>query len=144
VGKVNVNQIMITPLKRIHMAEGDVLHGIKRSDSGYVGFGEAYFSIVENGAIKAWKRHLLMTLNLIVPIGSVKIIFMDELGDFREEIIGEERYSRITVPPGLWFGLQGLKAPYSLLMNVADIPHEPSEVERRNIDEVNFDWRSSK
>ena len=142
-GAVDVNQILITPLQRINLVEGDVLHGIKHSDSGYVGFGEAYFSILKNGAIKAWKRHLHMTLNLVVPIGSVQIVFIDESGAFREEIVGEERYVRITVPPGLWFGLHGLYDPYSLLMNMADIPHDPNEVERRAIDEINFDWRNS-
>jgi len=141
-GAVGVNHILITPLQRIELTEGDVLHGIKRNDPGYVDFGEAYFSIVKNGAIKAWKRHLRMTLNLIVPVGSVHIVFMDESGVFREETVGEERYVRLTVPPGVWFGLHGLSTPYSLLMNVADIPHDSNEVERKAIGEIMFDWRN--
>ena len=71
-GAVSVNQILITPLKRIQVAGGDVLHGIKCSDPGYVDFGEVYFSIVEVGAIeKRRKRHLRMTLNFVVPVGTV-------------------------------------------------------------------------
>ena len=63
-GHSNVSQILVTPLSRLHVKGGDVLHAIKRTDPGYIDFGEAYFSIIESNAIKAWKRHLRMTLNL--------------------------------------------------------------------------------
>lgn len=135
-----VSQILVTPLKRIPLAGGDVLHGMKCSDPGYVDFGEAYFSIIEAGAVKAWKRHLRMTLNFVVPIGSAYFVFLDEQGAIRVEVVGAERYVRLTVPPGIWFGFRGLVTPYSLLMNVADIPHDPAEIERKGQDEILFDW----
>jgi len=140
-GKVSVNQILISPLKRIEVPGGDVLHGMRCSDRGYAGFGEAYFSIVEAGFIKAWKRHLRMTLNIVVPFGSVLFAFIDEQGKIREEVIGENRYVRLTVPPGIWFGFKGLYSPNSSLMNIADIPHDPIEVERKTIDEMNYNWK---
>ena len=139
-GTVGVSQILITPLKRIPLAGGDVLHGMKRGDPGYVDFGEAYFSIIEEGAIKAWKRHLRMTLNLVVPLGAAQFVFIDEQGSIRQEVVSVERYVRMTVPPGIWFGFKGLFAPYSMLMNVADIPHDPAEIERKGCDEIGFDW----
>ena len=139
-GEVRVNQIRVTPLKRIPLAGGDVLHGMKCSDPGYVDFGEAYFSNIESGAIKAWKRHLRMTLNFIVPIGRIQFAFMDDEGVFREEVVGPDRYVRLTVPPGVWFGFRGLEMPCSLLLNIADIPHDPEEIERKNLDEIQFDW----
>jgi len=140
-GAVNVNDILITQSKRIQVAGGDVLHGIKCSDSGFVGFGEAYFSTVEAGAVKAWKRHLRMTLNFVVPIGKVLFVFLDEDGMVKEEIVGEDRYVRLTVPPGIWFGFKGLSQPYSMLMNVADIPHDSTEIERADLDEINYNWK---
>lgn len=139
-GAVSVSQIRVTPLKQIPLAGGGVLHGIKCSDPGFVDFGEAYFSIIEVGAIKAWKRHLRMTLNVVVPVGAVRFIFLDEQGERREEVVGADRYFRLTVPPGIWFGFSGLVAPYSLLMNVADIPHDPAEIERKGLDEIQCDW----
>jgi len=131
---------MVTPLKRISVAGGDVLHAIKRSDPGFEDFGEAYFSQVTQGSVKAWKRHLRMTLNLVVPLGAVQFVFVDDQGAMREEVIGVDRYVRLTVPPGIWFGFRGLTAPYSLLLNVANIPHEPAEIERRKEDAFVFDW----
>lgn len=139
-GTVGVGQILVTPLKRIPLAGGDVLHGMKCSDPGFVDFGEAYFSIIEEASIKAWKRHLRMTLNFVVPVGTVQFVFLDGQGAIREEVVGVDRYVRLTVPPGIWFGFKGLAAPYSLLMNVADIPHDPAEVERRGLEEIQFNW----
>jgi dTDP-4-dehydrorhamnose 3,5-epimerase len=140
-GAVSVNDVRVTSLQRIPLAGGDVLHGMKSSDPGYVGFGEAYFSIIESGAIKAWKRHMRMTLNLIVPIGSVRFVFIDEHGNTIEKLAGADNYVRLTVPPRIWFGFEGLVAPYSMLMNVADITHDPAEIERKSLDEIQFKWR---
>ena len=139
-GSMSVDQIRVTPLKRIALAGGDVLHGMKRGEPGFVDFGEAYFSQIEKNAIKAWKRHVRMTLNFVVPVGAVQFVFIDSEGTIREEEVGLDRYIRLTVPPGLWFGFRGLAAPYSLLMNIADIPHDPAEIERKELGEFKFDW----
>ena len=140
-GAVSVNQILITPLKRIQVAGGDVLHGMKCSDPGYLDFGEAYFSIVEVDAIKAWKRHLQMTLNVIVPLGVVFFVFIDQEGAVREEVVGENRYIRLTVPPGIWFGFKGLGNKANMVLNIANIPHDPNEVERLSLDDLDYIWR---
>ena len=136
--------ILVTPLRRIENAGGDVLHGMKQSDVGYTGFGEAYFSWVSAGAIKAWKRHTHMTMNVVVPLGQVKFVFQcvssDGIEEFRVEEIGEDRYARLTVPPGIWFGFQGLHTPQSLLLNIANIPHETNEVGRLALTDINYDW----
>ena len=136
--------ILVTPLRRIENAGGDVLHGMKQSDAGYTGFGEAYFSSVSVGAVKAWKRHTQMTMNVVVPVGQVRFVFScvnaDGIEEFRIEEIGVDRYARITVPPGIWFGFQGLHTPQSLLLNIANIPHDPNEVERLALTDINYDW----
>lgn len=139
-GTVSVDKILVTPLKRIPVIGGDVLHGMKCSDPGFVDFGEAYFSIIDAGAIKAWKRHLLMTLNFVVPIGRVRFVFQDDHGSIREEVVGFDRYVRLSVPPGIWFGFMGLFNPFSMINNIADIPHDPAEIERKELDEIKFQW----
>jgi len=139
-GAMNVGKIIVTSLRRIPVAGGDVLHAVKCNDPGFVEFGEAYFSHIEQGAVKAWKRHLRMTLNLVVPVGAVQFVFMDDEGARREEVVGPDRYVRLTVPPGLWFGFKGLTSPYSLILNVADILHDPVEIERKEVGSFKFDW----
>jgi dTDP-4-dehydrorhamnose 3,5-epimerase len=131
VDDVSLDDILVTPLKRIPTVGGDVLHALKKTDAGFDGFGEIYFSWVEQGAVKAWKYHKRMTLNLVVPVGEVSFVFhlTNQKNNFRTENIGEERYVRLTVPPGIWFGFQGRGCGQSLLMNLADMAHEPDEVD---------------
>ena len=141
-GVVSLDDILVTPLKRIPTVGGDVMHGLKKSDNGFNGFGEVYFSWVEQGAIKAWKCHQRMTMNLIVPVGEVGFVFhlTNQINGFRTENIGEERYLRLTVPPGIWFGFQGIATERSLLTNMADIAHDPDEVLRKKISEFDYHW----
>ena len=141
-GVVSLTDILVTPLRRIPTIGGDVMHALKDSDDGFNGFGEVYFSWVEQGAIKAWKYHQHMTLNLVVPLGEISFVFhrKDQENCFRTENIGEEKYVRLTVPPGIWFGFQGRGSGQSLLMNLADMAHYPDEVLRKSASEFNYSW----
>ena len=136
-----LDQIQVIPQQQISTAGGDVWHALKSTEDSFIGFGEAYFSWVKPGAIKAWKQHMNMTMNLIVPIGTVRFIFY-ELGNssFREERIGTFFYARLTVPPRIWFGFQGISGAPSLMLNVANMPHDPKEIERKSLEEIRFDW----
>ncbi len=134
------DNILVTKLDRMVTNGGDVLHGIKNTDPGYAGFGEAYHSQVRAGAVKAWKRHAKMTMNLVVPYGQVEFVFSTDCEKYRVEEIGENRYVRLTVPPGIWFGFKGLSSPISLILNIANIPHQQKEVERRSVESLDYCW----
>ncbi len=134
-----MNQIIIKPLKKINIEEGDVLHALKASDDEFNGFKEAYFSTIKKNKIKAWKRHLLMTMNLIIPIGKVQFNFYDVNRKLlKNTIVGEDNYCRITVPPMIWFGFKGLSSHTSYILNISDESHNPSEVERKPLSFLNF------
>jgi dTDP-4-dehydrorhamnose 3,5-epimerase len=139
---------LLTPLKIIDVEGGNVLHAIKDTDQGFKKFGEAYFSTIEPGAIKAWKRHRKMTLNLVVPIGKIKFVMCSSLEEknpkFDEVILSNTNYFRLTVPPMVWLGFQGLSNELSILLNVSDIPHDPIELDRINFKDIEFDWGVSK
>ena len=85
-----------------------------------------------------------MTLNLVVPVGNVLFAFVDSEGVTKHEIIGENNYIKLMVPPLIWFAFKGIDKPYSLIMNFADIPHEPKEVERKDLNQINFNWENLK
>ena len=116
-----IEGIIITPLRQIIDERGKIMHMLKATDPHFMKFGEIYFSWVEQGAIKAWKCHQRMTLNLVVPMGDVSFVFhlTNQKNNFRTENIGEERYARLTVPPGIWFGFQGVSDGLNLICNVA-------------------------
>ena len=134
-----MKQIIIKPLKKFNLEEGDVLHALKASEDEFHGFEEAYFSTIKKNKIKAWKRHLLMTMNLIIPIGRVQFNFYDDKKNLLKNIIvGEDNYCRITVPPMIWFGFKGLSTHTSYILNISDERHNPSEVEREPLSFLNF------
>lgn len=143
-GSISLDNILLSQLSRIETSGGDVLHGIKKTDEGYYGFGEAYFSWILAGYVKAWKRHNIMTMNLIVPFGNVRFVFCVQNKEqnntiFRVEDIGENRFMRITVPPGIWFGFQSI-SPKSLVLNVSNIVHKSSEIDRVSVSHFDFTW----
>ena len=140
-----IEGLIQTDLKIIPVEGGDVLHAMKDTDDGYSGFGEAYFSSIESKSIKAWKMHKNMVLNLVVPVGEVKFVFCDKRAgnlEFQEVILSHENYKRLTVPPEIWFGFQGVSDKTSVLLNIANIKHDPDEVDRINIEQIEYDWRN--
>lgn len=146
----NIDGVLLTPQKIIDVPGGDVLHGMKCSDPGYIGFGEAYFSTVELSVVKAWKRHRDMTLNLIVPLGAVRFVIYDDRqnsvtnGKYQEIILTRDNYCRMTVPPMVWVGFQGVDQNTSMLLNIANIEHSPEEADRKEMNEIKFDWNLTK
>mgnify|MGYP006188121137 FL=1 len=139
-----MNELIITPLDIIKVNKGDVMHAMKSHDPGFSGFGEAYFSVVSYNAIKAWKRHHEMTLNLVVPVGKIRFVLFDDRKasntQFQEVIISKDNYCRLTVPPMVWIGFEGLSDNGSMLLNIADIQHNPHEVDKKNIEQIEFNW----
>ena len=141
-----INGVLVTPLKIIDTPGGDVMHAMKRSDDGYSSFGEAYFSTIEPGVIKGWKRHREMTLNLVVPVGAVRFIVFDNRLEsnsfdlFQQVVLSTENYCRLTIPPMLWVGFQGIDDETSMLLNIANTEHDPDEVDHMDLKDIDFDW----
>ena len=125
---------------------GSVMHALKNTDNGFKEFGEVYFSSVIKDSIKAWKLHKQMTLNLIVPVGKVLFCFLDARENSMtykkpfKIILSQGPYFRLTVPPNIWFGFKGLHNGVNMITNIADIPHDPDEMMRKEIDDIEMDW----
>jgi len=140
-----IEGVSITPLKQIETSGGSVLHAMKASEKDFYDFGEAYFSLVNYGMIRAWKKHTKMISNIIVPVGIIKFVLFDDRKvklkqSFVEIILSRENYSRLTIPPGIWLGFQGLSKEENILLNLSNIEHQPSESEHKEINEFNYDW----
>jgi dTDP-4-dehydrorhamnose 3,5-epimerase len=138
--------VLLTPLKQIYHPKGDIFHGLKKSDPGFSDFGEAYFSSVHSGDVKPWKKHLRMTLNLVVPVGKIRFVMYDDRlesstkGQTFAVEIGPDNYLRLTVPPGIWMAFEGLDDGLNLLLNLADMEHDPDEVERAELERFEYPY----
>ena len=141
-----IDGVLITPQKRILNPDGDILHALKRTGPGYIGFGEAYFSTVHTGVVKGWKRHRRVTLNLVVPVGVIRFVIYDDrsasptAGRFADISLGGENHARLTVPPGLWLAFQGNREGQNLLLNIIDEEHDPGEADHIDLAVIPFLW----
>lgn len=146
----SIDGVSVTKLKTIATEGGQVMHGLKQSDATFNGFSEAYFSSIDSGCVRGWKRHREMTLNLVVISGQIRFVLVDG----REDTTGDnnpwevrlspaDNYARLTVPPGIWMAFQGLGEPSSLLANIANREHDPNEADQTPLNQFHFNWQKA-
>ena len=132
--------VILTPLKQISNPKGDIFHAMKKSDIGFNGFGEAYFTTINRDDIKGWKKHTKMVLNLIVISGEVEfVIYDDAKRSFFSVKLSKNNYQRLTILPNLWVAFRGLDE-YNMVLNLASIEHNPDEAINRKLKEIKYEW----
>ena len=140
-GKTILDKIKVKSLNITKLPAGNIMRVLKKKELKKWTFGEAYFSKIKFNKVKAWKYHLKMTLNLVVPQGKVKFVFYSQKDDvFRVIVIGEKKYSRLMVPPKIWFGFKGIGRSESIILNLANFQHSQKEILRCKKNEIKFDW----
>jgi dTDP-4-dehydrorhamnose 3,5-epimerase len=133
----------VRTLPRIGATGGDVLRFV-RSDVDGLPTNEVYFSLVHSNSIKAWRRHRLATLRLCVPHGRVRFVYHIPGSDEFTSVVLDAQldHQLLRIPPGIWFGFQGQGSSTSVIASASDLLHDPDEVERIDISELAFDWRT--
>lgn len=138
------NRYTLKDLETFKLEKGNLFKGLSINDENYYGFGEVYFTSIMPTLIKGWKKHLKMTLNIIVLTGKVKFVIVNELEkskiDFISLELSEKNKKILTIFPNSWFAFRGLDKKISTITNIANIPHDDLEVENRNINEFNYKW----
>lgn len=130
-----ISEPSLNSLKKIETNNGAVFHALKSTEDSYLDFGEAYFSSIHMNHIKGWKFHKKMTLNLIVPVGEIRFVIHDSdlninnknIKPIIDVTLGNKNYSRLTIPPGYWMAFRGEGYGENILLNIANIVHDPSE-----------------
>ena len=121
--------------------KGNIYRFLKKTDKYYQNFAEIYFTKIKYNQIKGWKKHSLMKMNLIVPVGNVEFVFYDDdYKEFRSIIIGDENYKRLYVPSGIWFAFRGINKSTNLIANFSNILHDDSEVKTQPLENFKYNW----
>lgn len=144
---IMIEGVSLHPLKQISVPKGDLWHAFKSTDDGFVGFGEAYFTQIKPHEVKGWKRHNRYVLNLVVVSGTIKFVIFDDRsnsttkGQFQEVILTPNgNYQRLTVAPGLWMAFAGVGENIGMLMDLIPEVHDPSEGDRKELDEIPYNF----
>lgn len=143
-----IDGVIVTPLRQVLDERGKVMHMLRADSPAFQQFGEIYFSCVYPGAIKGWHIHKVMTLNYAVPHGNIKFVLYDDRagsptrGEVQELFIGPDNYCLVTVPPMVWNGFKGIGGETAVVANCATIPHDPTEIDRRDPFDpsIPYDW----
>ncbi|KJU82097.1 WxcM-like protein [Candidatus Magnetobacterium bavaricum] len=147
-----IQDVVVVPLKTIADERGKVMHMLRCDNPLFEKFGEIYFSVIKPGAIKAWKLHRKMTLNIAVPVGSVLFVLYDNRpesstrGKIQEISIGNDNYCLVKIPPLIWTGFKGTASIESVVANCATLPHTHEEAESLGIfdPKVPYNWKINK
>lgn len=147
---LNIHDVKIVELRQIIDDRGAVFHYLKKDSNEFKGFGEAYFSKINEGVIKGWKYHHRIHQNFCVPFGSVKIVLYDGRENSRtfgciDEIVlndGKE-YRLLSLPPGIWYSFKCVSIAFALLSNIIDNVHEPNESESIPLinKKIPYEWK---
>ena len=143
--KIGIKGISLSPLKIFNNEQGAIYHAIKKSDSDFSMFGEAYFSSIKKNVIKGWNKHNKMTINLIVCAGKVEFVIFDDRedspskGEYFNCTLSISNYNRLKIEQGLWVAFKG-HSDCNLILNIANYEHDPSELEKLPIESFYYNW----
>ncbi len=141
-----IEGVLVTPLTIIKDERGQVMHMLRADAPHFQKFGEAYFSLINPGAVKAWKVHDLASANIAVPVGRATFVLHDSRdtsptrGAFQEVALGEDDYKLLTIPPGVAYGWRNDGASPALIANCSTEPHRQGEGRNLPIDAFSYRW----
>jgi len=125
---------------RFESRDGGTWRAARLGDPNVSEIQEVYFSWINPGCIKAWKRHKVATCNFVVPVGNVEFAVQASNGHFEVVTIGVDNYCRLVVFPDTWFGFKGIADQPSLVVNTMNHLHDDQESEKADINLFDHDW----
>jgi len=144
-----IEGVQYLPLRRIPDDRGTVSHMLKRTDDVFSEFGEIYFTSLYPHVIKAWHVHIKMDLNYACVSGAVRVVLFDDRkgsstqGQLEEYLLGDDAYYLLHIPHGVTNGMQCLGDDTAVVANCASMPHDPKEMLRQEVGEIDFDWQTT-
>lgn len=128
-----IEDVLIEPLKTFSDKKGKVLHMLRSDAPFFEGFGEVYFSTVNPGFVKGWKKHFRITQHFAVPVGNIKLVLYDDrkssssVGQIQEIFMGTENYKLVRIPPLIWYSFKAIGDSFALIANCIDSPYDAAE-----------------
>lgn len=110
------------------------MHMLRKDARFFNQFGEVYFSYINPGIVKGWKKHLKMTQHFAVPIGNIDLVMYDgrekspTRGMIQKVSIGIDNYQLVRIPPMVCYSFKPKGNQGALIVNCTDLAHDDREV----------------
>ena len=79
-------------------------------------------------------------------MGKVRFIIYDDRensssqNNFMDVSLSINNYYRLTIPPNVWLAFQGIGSELNLVLNIADMEHDPDEIVRTDLSNISYHW----
>lgn len=141
-----IKGVIIQELKIFSHPAGNVMRMLRCDESFFKQFGEIYFSFINPGCIKGWKKHLKQTQHFVVPEGQLKLVLYDDrkdsptCGEVQEIEIGVKNYELVRIPAQVWYSFKALEDKQAMIANCTDIPHDPAESVTKQLNDTSIPY----
>jgi dTDP-4-dehydrorhamnose 3,5-epimerase len=144
-----IEGVVIKPLRVIPDDRGTIRKMQQSSDDEFKGFGEVYFSSIYPGVVKGWHLHEENVLNYAVVAGMIKLVLFDPRedsptrGELMELHLGEDNYSLVQIPAGVWNGFACVGTREALVCDLTTLTHDEDVMHRldpHDNDVIDYDW----
>lgn len=144
----SIDGVEIVDLNPIKDERGMLLHMLRSDSEHFKNFGEIYFSVTNPGVVKGWKKHLDMTQHFTVPVGTLRLVIIDQRensktkGNVLKLTLNRDNYSLVKIPPMLWYSFQASEDGEAMIANLTDLPHDPKETVVEDLEKLNhfYEW----
>lgn len=143
-----LDDIKIKNLKTVNNNKGNIFP-IHKKDELMKGFGEAYFSFIHPGVIKAWHLHNKMTTLYSLVEGDVMCVITKKKSNNKKRLFKKIRIniqSRkiVKVPPYFWVGFKAIGSKTAIVLNITSLPYLDDKPIRLDINNksIEFDWEN--
>ena len=143
-----INGVSLRKLMVFENELGIVKHMLKKQWPEFKSFGEVYFSTINAGIVKGWKKHDKTILNYTVPLGNVKVVIYDcneksiSFGKIQEIELGEKNHILLTIPPNVWYSFAVLNNEKAMICNLISVEHSKDTHHQIGLinDEIPYKW----
>jgi dTDP-4-dehydrorhamnose 3,5-epimerase len=145
-----IHGVVTKNLRVIPDERGFLMEILRRDDSFFEKFGQAYITVVYPGVVKGWHYHLRQTDHFCVVKGMGKVVLYDRRpdsptkGEINEFFMGERNPILLRIPPGVVHGIKGIGVEPAYLLNIPDEPYDYAQPDEHRIaphgGEIPYDW----
>ena len=132
-------KVTLNKFKVISNRKGKIIKILAKNTKNFKKFGEIYLSYVKYNSIKAWKKHSLADLNLLVIKGKVQFVFYNK-NIFKKIVLTDKIKNSIFVPKKCWYGFKGLGKSENIILSISSHLSNKKEIQRKNLKEIKFSW----